>query len=62
MKKIINLDFETGAVHVFDYDINIYAEKDADDFFIALKDDLGYTMNQTNCQWMIVDELNIEIH
>jgi len=49
-------------VHVFDYDTNIYAEKDADDFFIALKDDFGYTMNQTNCQWMIVDNLEIEVH
>ena len=58
-QKIIILDFESGEVHVFPYDR--FAYEDGEDFFEAINE-YGYNFGDSNCQWMIVDELNIEIH
>jgi hypothetical protein len=52
MKKIIILDFETAKVHIYDYNTSL----DSEDFIESL------LYNSNNCQWMIVDELKLEIH
>lgn len=53
MSKIIILNFETGEVLITDYDNNKW--DDVEQFINSIM------MNDTNCQWMIVDELNIKI-
>jgi hypothetical protein len=59
MKKIIILDFSTTKVHVFLYDENVW--DNTEDFF-----DSDYCIEkgikETNCQYMVVDDLNIQIH
>jgi len=52
--KIIILDFSKGEVHIHDYDINLY--NDDTEWF----ENSNY--NQKDCQWMIVENLNIQIH
>lgn len=56
MKKLIVLDFGTAEVHIYQYDDTIW--KDAEDF----TDDDGNLVLDSNCQWMIVDELKLQIH
>ncbi len=60
MKKIIILDFESGEVHVFNYDSNIF--EDFSDFVIVINEEHDLNLREKNCQWMIVDDLNIQIH
>jgi len=55
VKKIIILDFFTQEVLVYDYDENIW--EDCIEFLES--DQIG--LNSNNCQWMVVDELNIKI-
>jgi len=56
--KIIILDFSTGEVFIFPYDENIY--DNAEGFF-----DSAYCtekgIRETNCQYMVSDNLNIQI-
>lgn len=59
MQKIIILNFVTTEVHVFPYDENIW--RDAEEF-INSKDFKDFDFSTTNCHWMVVDELNIQIH
>jgi hypothetical protein len=56
--KIIILDFSTAETFVFDYDENIY--KDTSDFFESegIKE---LQIRETDCQYMVVEELNIQI-
>lgn len=58
MKTIIVLDFSTCMVHTFKYDRRKY--KSEDDFFD--KNHLEYGFKQNQCEWMIVDNLEIEHH
>ena len=60
MKKIIILDFESAEVHVFNYDSNIF--EDFSDFVIVINEEHDLNLREKNCQWMIVDDLNIQIH
>ena len=60
MKKIIILNFSTSEVFVFDYDTNIF--EDAEVFFEALKyENEDYDFSDSNCQWMITPENEIDI-
>jgi len=54
--KIIILDFSTGEVHVYPYDINVW--EDAIEFIEC--EEIG--LNSNNCQWMTTDNLSIQIH
>jgi hypothetical protein len=54
--KIIILDFNTGQVHVYPYDINVWG--DAIEFIES--EEIG--LNSNNCQWMTTENLNIQIH
>lgn len=58
-QKIIILDFETGTTHIFDYDSSYH---DAEEFFEDVNERLGYNFSSKNCEYMIVDNLTIEIH
>ena len=53
--KIIILDFETSSVLVYSYDNNVW--EDSEEFIES--EEIG--LNSNNCQWMIVNELNIKI-
>jgi len=52
-KKIIILDFSTAEVHIFQYDENIWENGE---HFLAENG-----LNETNCQWMIVNKLKLNI-
>ena len=58
-KKIIILDFETEKVHVFPFDEHVY-DDDGEDFIAQDPYEIG--ISEVNCQWMIVDDLIIQIH
>ena len=60
MKKIIILDFSTAEVHVFPYDENVWT--DAEDFITDENENGSIALSLSNCQWMITDNLNIQIH
>ena len=56
MKKIIILDFITTEVHVYPYNEPVWND------CIEFIDSAYVGLNSSNCQWMVVDELNIQIH
>jgi hypothetical protein len=60
MKKIVILDFSTAEVHVFSYDSNVWDS--GEDFFAGLAETTEHNFSESNCQWMILDELKIQIH
>jgi beta-lactam-binding protein with PASTA domain len=53
MKKIIILDFSDAEVYIKNYDSKKY--EDAEDFLAQ------YGFDESNCQWMIVNEVKINI-
>lgn len=54
-KKIIILDFRTQDVLIYNYDENLW---ESCEDFIESKE---INLNSNDCQWMVVDELNIQI-
>jgi hypothetical protein len=54
-KKIIILDFRTQDVLIYDYDENIW--ESCEDFIESEE----INLNSNDCQWMVVDEINIKI-
>lgn len=60
MKKIIILDFSTAEVHVFPYDDNVW--ENGEDFIVDENENGSIALSLSNCQYMIVDDLNIQIH
>jgi hypothetical protein len=56
--KIIILDFSTSEVFVFPFDENIY--DNAEDFFDS-EYCLEKGIRETNCEYMVSDNLNIQI-
>tara|TARA_R110002020_G_C16199797_1_gene766182 strand:- start:786 stop:968 length:183 start_codon:yes stop_codon:yes gene_type:complete len=59
MKKIIILDFSIAETFIFSYDES--PGSDITDYFDKINDEAGYNFKETNCQWMIVDELKLTI-
>ena len=57
---VVILDFSTGDVHIAPYDISAY--EDFFDFLVDFNEHTGYNLKQGNCQWMIMEKINIEIH
>ena len=55
IKKIIILDYSTGEVLIKDYDENIW--NCAED----MTDEDGNLIIHSDCDWMVVDELNLKI-
>lgn len=60
MKKIIILDFTTGDVHIFNYDSNIY--EDFSDFIEFINKEYGLSLKENQCNYMVVDKINMIIH
>jgi hypothetical protein len=58
--KIIILDFSTAEVHVFPYDKNVWS--DPEDFIEDMNENGPVALSLSNCQYMIVDNLQIQIH
>lgn len=56
MKKIIVLDFKNQKVHVYPYDEENW--EDSIDFLLSVNNQLDIS----NCQWMVVDTLNLTIY
>lgn len=54
-KKIIILDFGEANVLIYDYDENVWESPE------DMTDEDGNYILDSNCQWMVVDELNIKI-
>lgn len=54
-KKIIILDFRAQEVLVYDYDENIWED------CIEFIESNEINLNSNDCQWMVVDKLNIKI-
>lgn len=55
MKKIIILCFETNKVLVYPYDENVWED------CIEFMESEEININSNNAQWMVVDNLNIQI-
>ena len=55
IKKIIILDYSTGEVIIKDYDENIW------DCAEDMTDEDGNLIIHSDCDWMVVDELNLKI-
>jgi hypothetical protein len=55
IKKIVILDFRSQEVLIYDYDQNIW--EDCIDFLESEE----INLNSNDCQWMVVNELNIQI-
>ena len=58
MKKIIILDFESGEVHVFNYDSNIF--EDFSDFVIVINEE--YDLMSSNCEHFVNEVLFDDFH
>ena len=55
IKKIIILDYSTGEVLIKDYDENIW------DCPEDMTDEDGILIINSDCNWMVVDKLNLKI-
>lgn len=53
MKYVTVLDFEKGKIDIYPYEDSI---EDVEDLIVAK----GH--NTSNCEWLCLDELNLEIH
>ncbi len=56
MKKIIVLDFNSGTVHIHNYDSNLYQE--AEDYVL----ELGYKLGNVEYMVSVDEELEITYH
>jgi hypothetical protein len=54
--KIVVLDFETGQVHIYPYDENVWED------YIEFLESEEIGLNSNNCQCMTVSNLNLQIH
>ena len=59
-KRIIILDSSDSSVRSFPYDENVY--KNHEDFYDAVNSELGFYFTNSQCDYMIVEELKIQIH
>jgi len=55
MKKLVVLDYYDGTVTVYPYDENIW--ESPEDY----TDEKGNYILDSNCNWMVVENLNIKI-
>ena len=56
--KIIILDFQTGVVEIFNYSPDF---GDAEDYMHELEKE-GSISKASDCQWMVVNDLKLQIH
>jgi hypothetical protein len=56
--KIIVLDFQTAEVQIFNYSPDF---GDGEEYMYELEQE-GSISKVSDCQWMVVDELKLQIH
>ncbi len=56
--KIVVLDFQTAEVLIFNYSPDC---EDAEEYMYELEEK-GSISQVSDCQWMVVDELKLQIH
>jgi hypothetical protein len=56
--KIIVLDFQTQSVDIFNYSLDF---GDAEEYMYELEKN-GSISKVSDCQWMVVDDLKLQIH
>lgn len=56
--KIVVLDFQTAEVLIFNYSPDC---EDAEEYMYELEEE-GSISQVSDCQWMVVDELKLQIH
>ncbi len=61
-KTIVILDTTCSDVHVFRFDTNEFDENDVSYFFEAINEEYDLDLDESNCQWMIRDEITIKYH
>jgi len=62
MKTIVILDTTCSDVHVFRFDTNEFDENDISYFIEAVNEEYDLDLDQSNCEWMIRDEITIKYH
>ena len=67
MKKIIILDNNSLEVHIFDFDTQAFGGDGEEDIDIQVFYDevfsfYGIEIKDSECSWMLVDKIKIEIH
>jgi hypothetical protein len=64
MQKIIILNQQNWSIHVFDFDEDLWDlnERDIQEFYDSLNIYDEYEFQDDECSYMLVDELNIQIH
>ena len=60
MRYITILDFESGEIHSFP--LEYYWGDDFAVIAVEIEDIYGLKFSEVNCQWMIQDKLNFQIH
>jgi hypothetical protein len=61
MKYITILCFERGEIHSFPYE-SVYMGEDFIDLAKCIEDEYDIKFSENNCQWIIQDKLNLQIH
>lgn len=61
MKKIVILCFETGVVHVFNYNEEAFKEN-VQSFFTVTNYKYDLNLSEDNCQWLITENLQLNIN
>ena len=64
MQKIIILNQNNSSIHVFDFDDMAWDldKRDIQDFYDYINDVYGYAFQDDECSYMLVNDLNIQIH
>ena len=60
MRYITILDFESGEIHSFP--LEHYWGDDFEGIFKEIENTYGLKFSEVNCQWMIQNKLNFQIH
>lgn len=62
MKKIIVLDGENQITHIFDFDDQVFDEEEIEVFFQEVHMAFGMPLKESECSWMVVEQVKIEMH
>jgi hypothetical protein len=56
---IVVLEFSTTTVKIFPFDSSMF--ESVEEYFEKLEDETGYEIDLNNCQYMVTEQLNIDI-
>lgn len=60
MKYITILNFKNGEIHIFSYPNHI--KDDFEHIIEYIEENYNISFSENNCQWIIQDKLNLQIH